>query len=121
EKRFVKIELLRQEILHWRLHLVAPGQLLWSPWGYGISVEGTADGMSFAIGPLHLVLAAAGAIVALRSPQRSERARATAGAALAAGGAWLATAWSAPLWERLPLLQYMAFPWRALMLPSLFC
>jgi hypothetical protein len=35
-------------------------------------------------------------------------------------GAWLATSWSSPLWGRVATLQYLAYPWRALMLPALF-
>jgi hypothetical protein len=121
EKRFVKVDLLREEALHWRLHAVSPSQLFVSPWGHGLSVEGPGDGMSFAIGPLHLLLAAAGLAMALWSGDRQRRCDALVFALLAATGAWLATTASAPLWERLPLLQYLAFPWRALMLPALFC
>jgi hypothetical protein len=45
---------------------------------------------------------------------------ATAFAALALFGAWIATESSSFLWARLPMLQYLAFPWRALLLPALF-
>ena len=50
----------------------------------------------------------------------TRRAEALAFVVLALGGAWLATSWSAPLWSRLPTLQYLVYPWRALMLPALF-
>jgi hypothetical protein len=119
EKEHVKIDLLRADFLHWRLHLVEPWQLLWSRWGYGLSVAGSGDGMSFMVGPLHLVFAALGLAIVLRRGGRSERVLAVTAAAVALGGAWLATTAAAPLWERLPLLQYLAFPWRALLLPAL--
>lgn len=121
EKDFVKVELLRQARLHWRQHAVVPAQLLAGEWGHGLSVPGPGDGMSFAIGPLHLLLALLGLSAAWRGGNRAARAVAAAAALLAAGGAWLATTASATAWERLPLLQYLAFPWRALMLPALFC
>jgi hypothetical protein len=85
--------------------------------------------MSFILGPAQLALGIAGLTLALRNrrpgfqrsePQRGEIGLLTAFAAAAAGGAWLATTASAPLWSRLELLQYFAYPWRALMLPALF-
>jgi len=119
EKGFVQVDLLRQDFLRWSDHAVAPHQLLWSRWGHGVSVPGEADGMSFALGPVHLVLAAAGAVLAWRSRERGRRAETVALAAVALLGAWLATSWSAPLWSRVETLQYLAYPWRALLLPGL--
>jgi hypothetical protein len=76
--------------------------------------------MSFALGPLHLVLAAIGVWVVL---QRGNAAwpRATFGAfaIVALAGAWLATAWSSAVWEAVGPLQYLSYPWRALLLPGL--
>jgi uncharacterized membrane protein len=125
EKDLVKTSLLREGFLNWSAHAISAWQLLWSPWGYGFSAPGTADGLSFALGPLHLALAAAGTVLALRARRKdgqtiARRAEAIAFAALAVFGAWLATSWSAPLWSHLPTLQYLAYPWRALMLPGLF-
>src|SRR5439155_12960889 len=51
----------------WRTHIIEPLQLLWSKWGYGLSVAGPADEMSFDVGPAHLVLAIAGLIVLWRT------------------------------------------------------
>jgi uncharacterized membrane protein len=126
EKDLVKTSLLREGFLRWSEHAIGVWQLLWSPWGYGLSVPGTNDGLSFAIGPLQILLGAAGVALALRGGKRGaeapvpRRAETVAFAALAAAGAWLATGWSSPLWERVTMLQYLAYPWRALMLPALF-
>ena len=119
EKGFVKTDLLREGFLSWSEHIVVPLQLLWSRWGYGLSGPGTADQMSFAIGPLHLLLAIAGLIVLLRGQDRVRRTEGAALAAVAVAGCWLATTLSAPLWARLETLQYLAYPWRALLLPAL--
>jgi len=101
-------------------HAIEPYQLVWSPWGYGESGRGPDDGMSFAVGRLHLLLAVLG-LVALRGERdRARRNERLLFALLAAGGAWLATRASLPLWDVLPVLQYLAFPWRALFLPALF-
>jgi uncharacterized membrane protein len=119
EKRFVKVDLLREGFLHWAEHALAPWQLLWSRWGYGLSVPGSGDGMSFALGPLHLLAAAAGLAVALHAAHRPRRMEALALALGGVAGALLATAWSGPVWARLETLQYLAYPWRALMVPAL--
>ncbi len=119
EKGFVKVELLREGFLAWSQHVVYPSQLLWSRWGFGLSVPGSRDGMSFAIGPLLLLLAAAGGAVLVRGRAPRRLAEGLACAVGALGGAWLATTWSAPLWSRIGALQYLAYPWRCLFLPAL--
>jgi hypothetical protein len=97
-------------------HAIAPWQLIWSPWEFGNSRYGTADDMSFAIGGVHLVLAALAGLAAWRARDRE----CLTFLALAASGAWLATTTSIALWNLVPVLQYLAFPWRALFLPALF-
>ena len=47
EKSFVKVGDLLHGYLHYGNHFVEPGQLVFSPWGYGLSVAGPDDGMSF--------------------------------------------------------------------------
>lgn len=120
ENHFVKTGVLREGFLHWSVHAIDPVQLLWSPWGYGLSVPGPNDGMSFALGPVHLALAVLGLAVVCRSAGqlRCRSAPAYAGAALV--GAWLATSWSGLVWSHLRTLQYLTHPWRTLMLPATF-
>jgi hypothetical protein len=119
EKSFVQTDLLREGFLHWSQHAVAWSQLLFSPWGYGLSGPGTNDGMSFAVGLPQLILALFGLGMILRRPNRSRRIALTFGA-VALIGAWLSTTSSSFVWERVNALQYLAYPWRALMLPGLF-
>ena len=120
EKEFVHIDRLLKGGLRWSEHAVSPVQLLWSPWGYGLSVAGPDDGMSFAVGPVHLLLATLGVAVAVRESSGARRTLALVFAALSLAGAWLATTWSSALWSRIETLQYLAFPWRTLLLPALF-
>ena len=116
EKDYVKIELLRQGLLNWRVHIISPAQLLWGRWRFGYS----PDGMSFALGPVHIALAIAGVLAGLRAVNRRRRLDAIVFAAPALAGALMATEWSAPLWARITTLQYLQFPWRTLFLPALF-
>ena len=82
---------------------------------------GLADGMlAFARRPGALLVAGAGLVLAARSKERSRKALAIAFALVAASGAWLATGWSSLVWAHVEVLQYLAYPWRALLLPGLF-
>jgi uncharacterized membrane protein len=120
EKGLVHTERLREGFLHWSTHFVEPWQLLWSAWGHGLSVEGGGDGMSFAVGPLTLALGLAGFFCAVRLPNTRVRGLAAVSLLSALAGVWLSTAASAAVWARVETLQYLAYPWRALLLPALF-
>lgn len=116
EKDFVKTELLRI----WQIHIISPLQLLWGHWGFGLSIAGPNDGMSFSIGLVHIALAIAGILIGVRALSRTRRLDAMVFAGAALVGALLATEWSAPIWTRVTTLQYLAYPWRTLFLPALF-
>ena len=119
EKRYVHMERLQTGYLYWGNHLVWPRQLLWSSWGYGVSGEGLKSGMSFALGPVHLVLAILGLIFVVRSRDWKVRAYAIAFGLASILGAWLSTLWAGVVWQHVVTLQYLQFPWRALVLPGL--
>jgi hypothetical protein len=91
-------------------HFVYLRQFFYSPWGYGPSIAGPSDGMSFALGGGHLLLA----FLACLAGRRTERPllRFFAGAAI--GLCFLMLPASAWLWDHLPLLQYVCLPWRLL-------
>ncbi|GEM_PF-180243 len=118
ERQFVQVSQLLNGYLSYQNHFVYPWQFLSSPWGYGLSLPGPNDGMSFEIGALHLVLALA-ALLALR---RVRQAGAAAGLlvpfflVVLAGAAFFASTLSGMVWDALPLLQYLEFPWRLLSL-----
>ena len=119
EKTYTHTERLRQGNNLWSDHFVYLHQLLWSTWGYGLSVPGPNDGMSFALGPVHLALAIAGLIFVLRSSDRARKSYAVFFAVVAMAGAWLSTYWAAPIYRHVEMLTYM-HPWRTLILPGLF-
>jgi len=114
EKQYVGLFRLLQGYLRYTDHFVYLHQLLYSPWGYGISVAGDQDGMSFALGWSHLLLIAAAWIWAARRGRPAERAWLrffTAAAVVLCLAAWQHAVW---LWDRVALLQYVQFPWRLL-------
>jgi hypothetical protein len=118
ERDWIQVSRLLDGYLHYANHFVYPFQYLLSPWGYGLSLPGPVDGMSFALGPAHLLLGA-GALALLPGLWRRPG---WSGVLLAfflflsVSAAFMASTASAALWARLPLLQYLEFPWRFLSL-----
>jgi len=123
----VKTSLLRSGSLAYERHFVEPHQLVDSPWGYGLSVPGDADGMSLSVGLVHLFLGATAVVLLFllgrgaHGDRRPHGAASLAGIFLAVAGlfALLTTTASAPIWDALPPLQYLAYPWRLLSIVSL--
>jgi uncharacterized membrane protein len=120
EKTLVHTDRLRQGADRWSDNLVWPSQLLWSKWGYGLSVPGPNDGMSFALGPAHLMLAIIGLLLVLRESDRRRKYYAITFAMAAGCAAWLSTYWATVAWKHVETLQYLVQPWRVLILPGLF-
>jgi hypothetical protein len=95
-------------------HFVYLHQLFYSPWGYGLSVAGPDDGMSFALGWSHLLLVAVVWIWMTRNPNPVDRRllRFFGAAAVVLSILMLQDAlW---FWEQVPLLQNVQLPWRLL-------
>ena len=133
ERQFVKLDRLLDGYLQYTNHFVYLQQLVETNWGYGLSLPGYGDGMSFSLGWSHLLLAglgwvAAGGCVAVRRwiavPRMAGRRQARRllaflngwcilfGVLMLAGSEWF--------WATLPLLKYVEFPWRMLA-PAAFC
>jgi hypothetical protein len=102
--------LLRQGYALYSNHFVYLHQLLHSPWGYGYSLPGDQDGMSFSLGWGHLLLAAIAlcAVARFKFLRRPMLFFAVSAAVLCV--TILPSA--QPVWAHLTLLQYIAFPWR---------
>src|SRR3989344_4331732 len=118
-----------------RDHFVCLSQLWESNWGFGGSAAGCiSDGMSFVIGKLHiiLVLITMIATIAYYVFRHSGQARMTGfemdyrlpivmlsilGFVLSV---FLTLEISKPVWEIVPLMEFLQFPWRFLLLTSFF-
>jgi len=120
ERDFVKTDLLRAGILSWTNYIIYPSQLLWSPWGFGISMRGPTNGISYSLGLGHLALAVAGILIAIRAASLVRRLDALLFAGATIVGALLATDLSWTIWAHVDTLQYLVYPWRTLCLPALF-
>lgn len=102
-------------------HFLCWQQLWFSPWGYGGSVPGCInDGMSFMLGKIQIILAAAGLLVFLHNLLVSKKRINSLKIVifvliLSLGSVFLTTYSSSFVWERLsPYLSVIQFPWRFL-------
>jgi hypothetical protein len=120
ERDWVHTARLLTGYLDYQNHFVYLSQLIYSPWGYGLSLPGLRDGMSFALGPIHLLLtgAAAWLIWSKRAGQGQGRRLGLFFLVVLGLAVFFACAESLFVWERLPLLQYLEFPWRFLSLAA---
>lgn len=119
ELHLIKIGRLTTGDFDYRRHFVLPIQWLQTNWGYGGSVEGPNDNMSFQLGLVQLaalVLAAGMAGAAMVRRQAASPAGAlTCWIVIAGLSLLLMTDVSAPLWRAVPALTFIQFPWRYLM------
>lgn len=103
-------------------HFVAPQQWFSSRWGYGASVKGVGDELSFQIGPMQwlaIALATASMFAGWLTGRRRPHAGSRAFWLVAIGAAmFLMTEHSAALWRAVPALAYLQFPWRYFMVVS---
>lgn len=99
-------------------------QLIFSPWGYGSSVWGPTDELSFQIGIVNLavVLIFIPTLFIIRKRAKSKTLFLISLWALAG---FLATVFmmnirSLPIWELIPFYNFIQFPWRLLILTTFF-
>jgi hypothetical protein len=122
ERDLIHIEEVATGYFNFRDHFASWDQLFLSrSWGFGVSVPGTGDGMSFQIGWLHWGVAAASLLAA----PFLFRARNLPLAALALffplfwASVFLTHEWSRFVWDTIPDLKWVQFPWRFLTLTML--
>lgn len=115
ERNFVQADEIARTTSY-SLHFVSPSQLWNSVWGYGGSTLGIEDGMSFKIGKIQLLLALVGAVLIFLKSKRQELFFIFAGLI----SLFMTTQYSNFVWNSLPLLSIVQFPWRYLVLSGFF-
>jgi hypothetical protein len=101
-------------------HFLFIDQLWNSPWGFAGSAVGRADGMSFMAGKIHLVLVAIGLLFWIVKRKKLSG----WGNSLLLGGLVVSVLMTLPIslviWERIPGLNFIQYPWRFLVFISFF-
>ena len=123
ELHLIKSAALRSGGYDYHLHFVAARQWLPLGWGFGGSVEGLDDGMSFQLGPAQWLALGLAAVVSTVSFLRRRATLPTLELAfwlvVAIGTMFLMSRASVRVWELVPPLAFVQFPWRLLMVVAL--
>jgi hypothetical protein len=93
-------------------HFVCLAQLIGSTWGYGGSVAGCHDGLSFSLGKLLLLSACIGFAVGVL--KKSTRFFSIIGGIITVVSLFFLLSVSKHVWEYIPYMQYLQYPWRYL-------
>ncbi len=117
EYQFVRTDQWFENYYNYSNHFVYLFQLFNPTWGFGISVPGPHDGMSFQIGVVPALLAIFSVIAVVMNPNGTRRfwlffLATTAIVAL------LTLHVALPIWHALPFLAFFQFPWRLMALTT---
>lgn len=119
EKKFTKVEELTGGGSDFRQHFVYLDQLWNSPWGYAGSAPGRQDGMSFKIGKLQLILGLLSIPIVIYF-QKNKKLNKYLGymfyvlCSMFIISVFMMLDTSKPVWESIPILSYIQYPWRFL-------
>lgn len=122
ERRYVQEASWLQGTYEYVRHFVFPGQLLNPNWGFGFSVPGAGDGMSFQLGVIQWISALIAALAAfgIARPALAQRRAEALFLVVASGIAIFAMIpAAAPVWAAFPLAASIQFPWRLLSITTI--
>ncbi len=121
ERDSINLRIYTEAYVQYQKHFVAPRQLIWWPWGFGMSLDGLADQMSFRMGLLQIAGVLLAALGLTRLKRRAAAARREVHFWLWVTGAavFMMLSISEPVWRAIPALKFVQFPWRFLTLTSL--
>jgi len=130
EKKFTLVDqLLLTNLADFRIHFVYLQQLWNWTWGFGGSAQGLADGISFKIGKLHILVSVLTFVLAIaflvKNKTQSKLSTfnfqlSTVLFGILVLSVFMTTGYSRIIWELFPPLAYLQFPWRFLTFTGLF-
>ncbi len=122
EANLTKIHTLISGSNDFRQHFVFLDQLWSSPWGYGGSAPGRADGFSFMIGKVHIVLELVVLAGFLFNGGEIRKKRGIFALLLSGliGATVMMLPVTQPIWEVISPLSFVQYPWRFLVFSAFF-
>ena len=117
ETKYTSVATLTTGGSQYKDHFVCLVQLWSSQWGFGGSAPGCLDGLSFQIGKLHILLGVLCIVAVFLGRAKNVLIFSLIGAAFSV---FMLLPDSRPLWDSLPPLSYLQFPWRYLQFVSFF-
>lgn len=126
ERKFTLVDaILTKELASYVIHFIQPSQLWFSPWGYGGSGAGFADGMSFQLGKIHTGLAVLSLILFTflllkKKIDTLQASRFALYVVMLLVSLLMMTEYSQSIWKIISPLQYLQFPWRFMSFTGVF-
>ncbi|MFH0937193.1 MAG: 6-pyruvoyl-tetrahydropterin synthase-related protein [Candidatus Daviesbacteria bacterium] len=115
EKSYVQSDKLITGYFDYRGHFVEVRQFVMPSWGYGASLWGSEDGMSFQIGLAHLAILILSIVIAVIFKKKKSIIALTTFLTLEfLFSLFMQHNKSTPIWLQFPILAYTQFPWRFL-------
>jgi len=99
-------------INEYKNHFPSLDQLFYSGWGFGFSQPGPVDNLSLSIGIFNIIFVFLSLVILVKSKSLPKIISFSLSVFLLA--ALLMNSFSQPIYELLPVLQYIQFPWRLL-------
>ena len=122
EKQYTRVDTLIGGYGNYKFHFLYLRQLFSGTWGYGGSILGIEDGLSFSLGVIQIALMCIAGIAYLRSFRQFSRSthKVVLYAIVVLGASLLLSSFkSSFIWDRVPLMSYFQFPWRFLSIATL--
>ena len=121
ERKFTFLDI---ELGGYQDHFIFPYQFWYSPWGFGASVKGIIDGMSFQLGKIPILLIVFSLVsfflLLLRTAKKTYLNHFFFFLLLMVFGLWMTTEYSYLIWNNFKLLWNLQFPWRFLSVSAIF-
>lgn len=121
ENKYTMVTLLTSELADYNQHFVYIRQFWNSPWGYGGSLYGLEDGLSFQIGKIHIALVCLSTILAVYLWFKKKfNLVVYLFLAMFLFSVFMQTFYSKFVWDVITPLSYLQFPWRFLLFSVFF-
>ena len=126
ERKYTLVDnILTRELANYKIHFVYLKQFWYSAWGYGGSLAGSEDGLTFQLGKIHILvigLSLAAFIFYLFGRNKSKETIRyfLFSFFLLIFSLFMASNLSSAVWDKIQYLWYLQFPWRFLTFTTFF-